>query len=1208
MQKRTGGTERTIADEKTKASVPIADAGADFDAQPRGSEALPALLTSMLHASADLAFVKDTALNYICASCAFAHMVGLSDEKQIAGKTDFDLFEKKLAEQYRADDFKLLENGESLVNYLERIPSKDDTVHYSRTSKYILRDADGKIIGLYGTGRDVTEDRMAYEQLKLITDSIPGGIATYAISPDGMKISYFNDGFCRMLGCTREAYEKLANEDVLCLVFPEDVPILFEQAKAIVKDGTPINCTYRIKRPDGRIIHVNLRGALGERHGDTCFVNAVFYDITDQKQTEQVLRVHQEEIKLALSQMSRIIAEFDIENRTLTLPDIYYQEYDFPPVASNVPYSMQSVGNMTNEAFDVYCKFYEAIISGENPAPIEIEKRKKDGTPRYERMTAYTVFSEDGRPVKALVASDDTTEQHHQYALERSRPMLAEKDLLVHALFNLTTGETLDYTGRSGRVIPPDERTAFTKGRDNLDRVIVGEEDRARFRELNDPAKLIARFEAGETELSIDYRRRLLKGDVIWVKNLLRLVREPGGSDVLLFEYCYDINEEKTRERMLSSIVQSAYDYVANVNLRTKKFSVCANEDVVYGLPPEGGEDIDEVIAAFAEAFVHPDDREATVRAMRADGMRENLKKDDRFQFVCRELTPDGNVCFKKLTQYYLDRETGDVIVTREDVTQIMEEENRKSAALADALEAANQASRAKTAFLSRMSHELRTPMNAIIGLSALSATELNDRNAMENNIGKIGISARYLLALINDILEMSRIESGRMTLAEEPFDFEKLISDVNGVIYSQASAKGVDYDVIVQSYTEPVYVGDVVKMQEILVNVLGNAVKVTPAGGKITLNIEQLRCVKGRALLRFTATDTGVGIDEDFLPHLFDAFSQESASFTSTSTGTGLGLAITKNLVEMMNGQIQVRSIKNVGSVFTIDVQLGISDESRQQQDLMQLMKLDDIRTLVVDDDVTVCRSTENILKSMGMRVEWVDSGLSAVERVEKMHTEKTDYDTIFIDWKMPDIDGIETTRRIRKIVGPNVTIIIMTAYDWKDIEREAISAGVNTFMEKPLFQSSVVRAFEKIFLKSREKEKPKAPAMPDFTGRRILLAEDHPLNVEVARRLLEKAGAKVTVAQNGLEALETFATSDDGCFDAILMDIRMPEMDGLTATKSIRKLKKAHARDIPIIAMTANAFDEDVELSLRSGMNAHLNKPIEPAVLYATLGRLMK
>ena len=822
-------------------------------------------------------------------------------------------------------------------------------------------------------------------------------------------------------------------------------------------------------------------------------------------------------------------------------------------------------------------------------------------------MEFSSIFGTDGLPFKTIIAVEETTTQHLQYELEQARPTLGEENLLVHALFNLNTGETLDYAYRDGMEVPREERTAFLFGGDNLENIIINSGERARYRELNDPEKLLAFYEKGETELTFDYRRRVPDGEVLWVRNLLRMIPEPNGSDILLFEYCYNIEEEKTRELMYDVFLHDNYDYVARVNGKTGQFSILTSTGNKHGMPPERGDSLDAATKMVAEKYIHPDDRIRLLENASVEGIKKKLKDTDHFQFTFRMVQPDGELRYKKLSVYYLDRERELIIAAREDVSELVRQEMRKNEQLSDALNAANLSSRAKTQFLSRMSHELRTPMNAIIGLAALSATEVNDPRAMEDAISKIGISARYLLSLINDILEMSRIESGKMALREAPFGFERLISDVNNIIYAQAEEKGLDYDAIVTGYTEAAYVGDAVKLQQILINVLGNAVKFTPSGGKVTLGIEQLRRTKKGIAMRFTITDTGIGIDEEFLPHLFDPFSQEVTDITATSIGTGLGLAITKNLVELMNGKISVKSIKDVGSVFTIIVQLGITKESEQYLELASSMKLDRLHALVVDDDIIVCKSTQDILKALGMQADWADSGHKAIEYVTKAHMSGHDFDTVIIDWKMPDMDGVETARRIRSVVGPDVTIIIMTAYDWRNIETEAREAGVDLFMEKPLFQSSIVKAFEQVFMMHKIKTESVSPEMPDFIGKRFLLAEDNPLNIEVAKRLLEKVGAEVIVVTNGLEALETFTTEPNHFFDAILMDIRMPVMDGLTTTKSIRKLRKAGSKTIPIIAMTANAFDEDVELSLASGMNAHLAKPIEPQLLFSTLKRLM-
>ncbi len=1168
-------------------------------------EMLPVALAAMMSASADLSFVKDRQLRYICCSRAFAKMVGLESEKDVAGKTDYDLFEKDLAEQYRADDSSLMERGEPLVDYVERIPSGDGIVHYSRTSKYLLYDSSGSVIGFYGTGRDITENLAADARLKLFIDSPPCGIAMFELSSGGIRTLYYSDGFYNFSGYGRDEFAAMVRRGAFPLVAGEDLPGLLEAMETMKNGGTPLDCCYRCRTKEGRLRWFNLRGMVTERHGDRAVVNAVQFDVTEQKAAQEAALVHEREMRLAMSQMGRMLCEYDPAARTLAMPGAYAARYALPEVLRDVPGCLERSG-MGQGSPAAILEFYEAIRRGDSCGGAESCLFWADGTKHWEHAEFAAIRDSGGKTVKALITVEDTTQQHLDYELEQGRPHMGEANLLVHALFNLSSGETLEYAYADGSGVPLSERLAFVPGQDNLDVLLISGEERERYRALNDRAALLDRFAKGETEFSIDYRRRMRGGQVLWTRNILRMLRQPGGSDVLLFEYCYDVEEQKMRELMYHSLVNDGYDYVIRVDGKNGRFSSIVRAGLEGAVPPAEGGDFDALIRALAAGNVLPEDQEMAIGHSLLANVRENLKAQERFQFTCRKKRPDGSISYKKLTQYYLDREREIIVVNQEDISALVLEERRKNEALGAALQAAKQASRAKSQFLSRMSHELRTPMNAIIGFSALSALEVDNPKAVEDSIGKIGQAARYLLSLINDILEMSRIESGRVTLSEAPFDFGQFISGVNAIIFSQASGKGVDYDAAAAHSMEPVYVGDAVKLQEILVNVLGNSVKFTPPGGKITFTMEQLRRTDKHAVLRFRVSDTGVGIDEKFLPCLFDPFTQEAGGAASPS-GTGLGLAITKNLVEMMNGQIEVQSVKNVGSTFTVDVQLGVSEESRQYFEMLSSMNLSKFSALVVDDDAQLGESAKGILSAMGMRAEWAGSGRRAVERVAALHGEKRDFDMIFVDWKMPGMDGIETTRQIRKIVGPKVTIIIMTAYDWKEIEARARGAGVDLFMEKPLFQSSVVKAFEKVFAAGGPKARTAPPESFDFTGRRILLVEDNPINAEVARRLLEKTGAEVVAASNGQEAMETFAAAEDDFFDAILMDVRMPVMDGLTATRNIRKLKKKGSGTVPIIAMTANAFEEDVEQSLSSGMNAHLAKPIEPRVLFAAIKRFL-
>ncbi|MEG0109341.1 MAG: response regulator, partial [Lachnospiraceae bacterium] len=392
-------------------------------------------------------------------------------------------------------------------------------------------------------------------------------------------------------------------------------------------------------------------------------------------------------------------------------------------------------------------------------------------------------------------------------------------------------------------------------------------------------------------------------------------------------------------------------------------------------------------------------------------------------------------------------------------------------------------------------------------------------------------------------------------------------------------------------------------KLQQVLINIISNSIKFTSPGGKVQFIIHQEKINQDEVLMKFMVNDTGIGISESFLPHLFEPFEQENTGTTTPYGGTGLGLAICKNLVDLMDGTIHVNSIEGVGSEFIVEIKLGISEKNKQGKRNKSKVHFENLKALIVDDDIIICQHTRQILLDMRMQAEYAVSGVKAIEMVQQKCAKKKYYDIILVDWKMPDMNGIETTREIRKIVGPDVTIIIMTAYDWAAIEIEAKQAGVNLLISKPLFKSSLYSAFEEIYDKKYEKEKQTISNEYDFTGKRVLLVEDHLLNIEVAKKMLNSKNLEVEVAENGLRAIELFAQKNHYYYDAILMDIRMPVMDGLTAAKSIRQMQKSDAKTIPIIAMTANAFEEDIEKTKAAGMNAHLSKPIEPILLYQTM-----
>ena len=535
----------------------------------------------------------------------------------------------------------------------------------------------------------------------------------------------------------------------------------------------------------------------------------------------------------------------------------------------------------------------------------------------------------------------------------------------------------------------------------------------------------------------------------------------------------------------------------------------------------------------------------------------------------------------------------------------MQEKIEEQSHALSEALAVAEDANKAKTVFLSNMSHEIRTPMNAIIGLDNIALNDPDTPPKTREYLEKIGVSAEHLLSLINDILDMSRIESGRMTLKNEEFSFQQLLKAINTMFSGQCADKGLDYQCHASGQISDYYIGDNMKLRQILINILGNAVKFTPKGGKVELSVRPVNSFEEHTTLEFVIEDTGIGISKEFLPRIFESFAQEDSSSTGKYGSSGLGMAITKSFVEMMNGNIKVESEKDKGSKFTVTVTLMDSERkaSEGNKDEIDVKK---ISVLIVDDDPLACDHAKLVLEKAGISSEIAMSGEEAVEKVNLRNARMEPYNLILIDWKMPEMDGVETTRKIRDIVGDKSAIIILTAYRWDDILEEAISAGVDSFLSKPIFAANVIDEF-RMALNRRKQTGTEEKKKAELHGRRVLLAEDVEINAEIMTMVLQTREMEVDLASNGKEAVDAFSSNPEGYYSAILMDLRMPEMDGLEATRHIRAMDREDAKSIPIIALTANAFDEDVQRSLQAGLNAHLSKPVQPDDLFETLERLI-
>ena len=524
--------------------------------------------------------------------------------------------------------------------------------------------------------------------------------------------------------------------------------------------------------------------------------------------------------------------------------------------------------------------------------------------------------------------------------------------------------------------------------------------------------------------------------------------------------------------------------------------------------------------------------------------------------------------------------------------------------ALSDALIAAEHANRAKTTFLNNMSHDIRTPMNAIVGFTALAASHIDNTEQVKDYLGKISVSSQHLLSLINDVLDMSRIESGKVIIEETETHLPDVIHDLRTIIQSSITSKQLELFIDTQDVKHEDIITDKLRLNQVLLNILSNAIKFTPNGGMISFRVIEKPAEKeGFTNFEFRIKDNGIGMSEEFRKTVFEAFTRERTSTVSGIQGTGLGMAISKNIVDMMNGTIAVESEEGKGSEFIVNIPCRISGKEVKAEALPELSGL---RALVADDDTNTCLSVCSMLREIGMRPDWTNYGKEAVVRAKEAFDHADAFKVYIIDWLIPDQNGIETTRQIRKAVGDSAPIIILTAYDWADIEEEAKEAGVIAFCSKPLFMSELRSVLAEPFLGSAE-EDADAESEPDFTGKRILLAEDNEMNQMIALAILEERGFKVDIASDGAKAVEKMQEAPAGTYEIILMDVQMPNMDGYEAAKKIREMDDPEKAGIPIVAVTANAFDEDRKDAIEAGMNGHLAKPYDVPSIMATLKDLI-
>ena len=1084
-----------------------------------------------------------------------------------------------------------------------RIIRRDGTVRWLCASANIINNMDGVPV-IQAAYSDVTELQRVERERDSTYDSIPGGVAKVLIGTQ-LSLLEANDNFFQMLGTDRTAYK-----GTLSAVAPADRGAIVTAFMEAAETDAPVDIEYRCRRFDNeRTIWIHLIARFVENAHGAKVYQCVFIDITKQKTAQIQLYRERDRYRIIMENSADVIYEYDRKTDTV----VFYETIrrgDENEIAKHVS------PNFSKKLYDQKIAHPEdaetvmRVFSGVQGGSAEVRLRnlKLNGDYVWCLLQGQPVY-ENGALARVVGIIRDITENkrisQEKERLQRIFDLELRRDYESICQINPSTGRYVMCTPSNASYYDIPTSGIFSEELEHAISRIVCSEDRETCLKTMSIGNMLKTLEE-EKEGTCYYRVLTPDGSLRW-KCARYTYFGDDGSILLNVRDVHDIRiAQQQEENRFRAILRETCEYIIETDVETKSYTLHL-PTLINRYPLADCSDYGSLIARYSEHYVAPEDREAFLRAVSLPEALNRMRREGGSCSIKYTVNTNGSPAYKtwNMSLYRYDDNREYMLSYILDITKLVLEQQEKEREaernrqiIKDALTAAEQASRAKSDFLSRMSHEIRTPMNAVIGMTTIAAASLDNRDKLTDCLGKIGLSSRYLLSLINDILDMSRIESGKVSIINEEFDFRSFVEGISSLIYPQAKNKNIVFDLNIEGVVDERYRGDPLRLNQVLINILSNALKFTPEWHSVHLSIRETRRVRDRAYLQFIVRDTGIGMEKGLLTRIFEPFEQGGASISHSYGGSGLGLAISSNLVSLMNGHISVSSTPGVGSEFVVELPLLTVPDNTPKQDV----SLEDIRVLVVDDDLVTCEHTTLILNRIGVDAEYVTSGKAAVTRVKSALQRHTCYNIALVDWKMPDMDGVETARSIRRIVGPDTLVIIMSAYDWTEIEARAREAGVDFFISKPIFQSVV----QDVLLKATRRRQ-SAATLPvqkeDFAGRRILLVEDNEINMEIARTLLEFRNASVDGACNGQQAVEMFRSSPPNHYDAVLMDVRMPVMDGIAATQAIRGLNRADAATVPILAMTANAFAEDIEQSRKAGMNEHLAKPIEPETLYARL-----
>ncbi|MEG1432375.1 PAS domain-containing protein [Eubacterium sp.] len=960
----------------------------------------------------------------------------------------------------------------------------DGKNHTAGTLRFILSNGKAKWVQLdinavrltdgtattYATYSDVTMQMQQEQQLRDMIHNVPGGICLYRWNGVKLIPVVVSEQFSEMLGIDVKSHLDSIDGMNFEMVHPEDITRARQIVEEAVKKVGKTEYTCRLFNAKTKVYQwIYIQGNTICQPDGSSFIYVHYTDITQERLTAQKLRASERALDAATEHADLWYWSYDPSSSQAYFNPKCTRDFDLPVLLENYPQSWIDMGFILPDYETAYCDAVTQAQERHAHVVFEAQVLFKDGSIHWAEFRFTNLPDEDEKNCIVVCTACVVDEQkalQAKYEIEKQKASLGEKDLLIHAAFNLNTGETLEYEYSEALKGTVSKYSTMSESIAVVAQSIVNQADRGQFIQLNEVDYLNAQLQQGNIDFAIEYRRKMPSGQIIWVRDILHLVREPNTGNVILFEYCYDIHQQKMAEEVLHSSTTYDYESISSVNFNCGKILYFGEG---RSTDHEGLLDYEKIRQAYAKDVVISEERETFLLHTNPQRVISSVAQNGSYEFLTKTVQKDGTVGTVKSRFVPYDMENNIYILTRINVTAILKEESEKNRKLREALAVAKQANSAKSDFLSAMSHDIRTPMNAIVGMCELALEDEHDQEQVHESLETIQSSSQLLLSLINSILDMSRIESGKMVLVNEPFLMTEQINET-AVSYKTLTEQRQQKFELDINITHDACMGDIARIHSAIDNILSNAIKYTPAGGTISYCVTEHPSGKpGIGVYRFEISDTGIGISKEKQAHLFEPFYRGETDLTAKIEGTGLGLPIAKAIIDLKGGTISVKSEEGLGTTFIIELPLHI------------------------------VRAHENIK--------------------EVVHSNKGD-------------------------VG-------------------------------------------------------------DLTKKHILLCEDHPVNQKVVQRILEKAHAKVTMADNGQVGYEAFVKSEAGTFDLILMDIQMPQMNGYEAATAIRGSDHPQAKTIPIIALSANAFTEDVQKSLHTGMNAHIAKPIEPKTLFEILNQ---